>query len=829
VLKRIASLVLTLWFGAAYASAGTGVVVTEKAGSQSVKLAGADGAISIAVSANDYEVVKIAANLFAEDVNRVTGKKPRIQEKANSRQMFIVGTLGHSELIDKLVSTGKLRNVTGLRGVWEGTLSQVVLNPFPGVRKAFVIAGSDRRGTAYGLMQLSGLIGVSPWYWWADVPIKHRDQLFVTSSAPAVDRPQVKYRGFFINDEDWGMNPWARTTFEPEQGNIGPKTYKKVFELMLRLRLNYLWPAMHAVTAEFGSIPENITLADQYGIVAGASHCEPMLYNNVHWNERRQGPWDYTTNKEAIDSIWEKTVKERSSKEAVWTVGIRGIHDQSMEGSRDIQTRIATMTEVLRDQRAILNQYVTKQWGPVAQVFVPYKEVLRIYDAGLQVPSDVTLLWVDDNFGYIRRLSSLEERKRAGGSGVYWHLSYYGGPHSYTWINTTPPALIWEELHKAWENDARNIWVINVGDIKPMEIGIDYFARLAWNPEKMGPDSQPLFLHKFLSDTFGREQARELQELLTEYYRLGTIHKPELMNRAWALSLSPESADTLHRAYEDLLQRERNVAATIPAAERDAYVETIGFPVRVLGESGLIFMADRKSQLGIDVAANRKKVIALRDDLTKEVENYNTGIAGGKWKNMMPGLVTAKDLTSWSSQVRWPWGEKTQSGKIAAVSGILPEEQYWRNAASADHERKAGDTSWRKVDGLGVSAHAMALLPVNAQRSWEKNLRIAPYLEYDFKAKAGDANAYIDFLPTMRIYPGMKLRVAISVDGNEPALYDIPGASGSEDEYGPVRSAAVQNNYVRLRVPLHQLTQGKHSFRISAVDPGPIVDRVWLP
>jgi hypothetical protein len=722
VLKRISSLVFILWSIAACASASTGVTVTGNVNGQGVKLAGADGAISIAVSANDYEAVKIAAGLFADDVNRVTGKKPRIQETAKSEQVLIAGTLGHSQLIDELARTGKLKDVAGLRGVWEGTLSQVVLAPFPGVKKAFVIVGSDRRGTAYGLMQLSELIGVSPWYWWADVPVKHRDQLFVTISAPAVDRPQVKYRGFFINDEDWGINPWARTSFDSEQGNIGPKTYQKVFELMLRLRLNYLWPAMHGVTAEFGSIPDNIALADRYGIVAGASHCEPMLYNNVHWDESRQGHWDYTTNKPAIDAIWEKTVKARSSQEAVWTVGIRGIHDQSMEGARDIPTRIATMTEVLHDQRALLSQYVTKRWGPVAQVFVPYKEVLRIYDAGLQVPSDVTLLWVDDNFGYLRRLSSLEERKRAGGAGVYWHLSYYGGPHSYTWINTTPPALIWEELHKAWENDARNIWVINVGDIKPMEIGIDYFARLAWNPEKMGQDSQPQFLHNFLSDNFGPEQARELSELLAEYYRLGTIRKPELMNRAWALSLTPERADTLRHEYENLLQSEKNISAAMPAAERDAYVETIGFPARVLAESGLIFMADRKSQLGVDVAANQKQVDALRDDLTKEVDHYNTQIAGGKWKNMMPGLVTAQDLTSWSSQVRWPWGERPQAGMIASAPGILPEEQHWRNAASADRNGEAGNAGWRMVDGLGASGHAMALLPVNAQSNWEKNL-----------------------------------------------------------------------------------------------------------
>ncbi|MGC3989038.1 MAG: glycosyl hydrolase 115 family protein [Chthoniobacteraceae bacterium] len=563
-------------------------------------------AAQVVVDAADAQVVQVAAGLFAGDVERVSGVKPVVGKAVSAKTpVIIAGTLGKSVLVDQLAAAGKLKDLAKLKGGWETTLWQIVEQPFPGVAQALVIVGSDRRGTAYGLMDLSAKIGVSPWCWWADVPAQPHSALVIQVPAPETDAPAVKYRGIFINDEDWGLNQWAAKTFDPEFKNIGPKTYDKVFELMLRLRLNYIWPAMHACSAEFGSQPENIALADKYGIVAGASHCEAMLFNNVHWDKATQGPWNYRTNREAIHSTWENNVKSRSTEEAVWTLGIRGIHDAPMETPpKDTAGKLELLTTILRDQRALLDQYVTKQYGPVAQCFVPYKEVLPVYDAGLQVPDDVTIVWVDDNFGYLRRLGAPADRKRSGGAGVYWHISYFGSPHSYTWINTTPPALMWEELYKAWENDARRLWVLNVGDIKPMEIGIDYYAKLAWNPEAAGPDSQPRFLREFAAAHFGEKLAQPIAELLGEFYRLGTIRKPELMERAWALALPEPVAAQLQGDYSRLLQTEQKIAAAIPAESRDAYFEMVGFPARVLGASGLIFMADRRAQLGKEAGAD---------------------------------------------------------------------------------------------------------------------------------------------------------------------------------------------------------------------------------
>lgn len=822
---RLCAAVAGLALLTACAAAAEAVEIASAPKAASVKLAADGKAGLVIVSADDFPVVKLAAGFFAEDVARATGTRPVVAPSPEGDVAVIAGTLGHSQVIDQLARSGKLKQVEAIKTRWEATLSEIVENPLPGVKRALVIVGSDRRGTAYGLMQLSEKIGVSPWYWWADMPVRRRAALYLQSSAPDIEMPGVKYRGIFINDEDWGLIPWVQKTFDPKQGNIGPKTYEKVYELMLRLRLNYLWPAMHGVSTEFGAIPENAALADKYGIVMGSSHCEPMLFNNVHWDEKTQGKWDYTVNKDAIHGIWQKTAKDRSEDEAVWTIGIRGIHDAGMEGPNDTPTRMATLTEVFKDQRAIIDQTVTKKWGPVAQIFVPYKEVLPIYDAGLEVPPDASLVWVDDNFGYIRRLSNPAERKRPGGSGVYWHLSYYGGPHSYTWINTTPPALMWEELHKAWENDARTVWVINVGDIKPMEIGIDYFSKLAWAPDSMGPDSAAKFLHSFAAQNFGKALAPKLSAFLAEYYRLGSIRKPELMQRAWALSLTPQRAAELTRRYTKLATQEKEIAAAIPPAARDAYVETIGFPARVLSSSGLIFMADRQVQNGVEAAANEKKIASLRDGLTAEVDAFNTKLAGGKWNGMMPGLVTGQKLSAWSSQVRWPWGEEASQATPAAS----PAEQNWRDAASANRQAGADGAAWHAIDGLGITGKAVALLPASLSSSWRDKSGAAPYLEYDFTSKAQDQEAFIDFLPSFRTYPGMKLDVAVRVDGKDPVLYEVPGSSGSEDERGTIRSDAVQNNYVRLRVPLPQLEPGKHRFRITAVDPGAVIERVWLP
>lgn len=811
-------------------AAAVPLTVTDSPGGRDAVLFDGRWIAPIIVETNVDPAVRRAAHDLVDDFYRVTGIKPVLANQLSADHKFpvIIGTLGEGGTVDQLSAGGKL-DPTGVVGQWESYVLQVVTNPVAGVSRALVIAGSDRRGTIYGIYQLSEMIGVSPWYWWADVPVANKKKVALRGDILKQSPPGVKYRGIFINDEDWGLHPWAAKTFDPEFGDIGPKTYAKVFELMLRLRLNYLWPAMHECSKAFGSVPENAALAHEYGIVMGASHCEPMLYNNANWNQRTHGRWNYALNRDTIHGIWEETAKERGQFEAVWTLGIRGVHDRGMERPPDdMPGKIKLMSEIFRDQRDLLDSHVTKKWGSVAQCFVPYKEVLPIYDSGLAVPDDVTLMWVDDNFGFIRRLSNPAERKRSGGSGVYWHLSYYGGPHSYLWINTTAPALLWEELHKAWENDARTMWVINVGDIKPMEIGMDYFSKLAWNPEGFPLGAQRQFLQDFAAENFGEALAPKLADLLMEFYRLGTIRKPELMERKWALSLTPERANQLEQDYQKLLDQERLLAAAIPAQARDAYTELIGFPAQVLGASGQVFMADRNLQEGRDAATSEQKIACLRGELEAQVGNFNTNLAGGKWNRMMPGLVTAKDLMAWNSQVRWPWGESRPTNRPAGAPSSAAG-RIWRDAATADRQTAVAQARWSVVEGLGPSGKAVVLKPANLTARWEENDPGAPALEFDFQSKAGAAEALVDFLPTFRLYPGTKLRVSVSVDDGEPAIVEVPGSGGAQDENGQTRSLGVQDNYVRARVPLTALTAGNHTFKIRAMDPGVVIDQIALP
>jgi hypothetical protein len=794
-------------------------------------LVSANGSADIVVDANDYPVVKLAADLFSADVERVTGKRPIVQPgKAASKQIILVGTLGHSPLIDQLAAAGKLGKLDSLRDHWETTLWQMVDQPFPGVDRAFVIVGSDRRGAAYGLMALSEKIGVSPWYWWADVPVKKQGALTISASGPEIQSPSVKYRGIFINDEDWSLIPWVSKTFDPDLKNIGPKTYEKVFELLLRLRLNYLWPAMHPCSTEFASIPENYQLADKYAIVMGSSHCEPMLQNNVWW-PKDKGEWRYDVNHDNMLAYWEASATARGADEAVWTLGMRGIHDAPMQGPPGIPDRVALLGQAITDQRALIEKDVSTQWGPVAQCFIPYKEVLPLYDAGLPVPPDVTIVWTDDNFGYFRRLSAPAERDRPGGAGFYYHFEYYGNPRSYSWLGTTAPALAWEEMSKAWNNGAHTLWVINVGGLKPREVGIDFFSRLAWNADASGPDAQPRFLHDFAARTFGPEHADDIAALLGEFYRLGQIHKPEEMDRGWTSRLPADQVAQLQKDYQGLLDREKALAAQIPAESQDAWFELVGYPTQVLAAAGLVFMDDRLAQLGTDAAANQAAVGQMKELIDSQTKVYNEQIAGGKWRYMMPNgnLDAPPGKGNWKS-IDWPWMDASDAKPDGP---LIDSETGLEVFKGGDFSRKTdqGDAHWAVIEGLGHSGKAVEVVPASLHDSWSSpdGASSAPSLEYDFESKGTDGEAIISFLPTFRVYPGMKLRVAVSVDDAAPALLEVPGSSGTEDERGPVRSVGVRDNRVSLHVPLASLAAGKHTLKIRAVDPGAVIDEIVLP
>ncbi len=608
-------------------------------------------AADVLVSPGDFKVVRIAAEDLAADVERVTGVRPKVRAEAAglSSHAVLVGTLGKSAFIDDLAREGKI-DAKSLRGSWESFLIATVRDPLPGVRVGLVVAGSDRRGTAYGVYELSQAAGVSPWHWWADVVPERLRQLFVAAGTRRMGPPSVKYRGVFLNDEDWGLQPWAAKTFEPETGDIGPKTYARLFELLLRLKANTVWPAMHEVTRAFNADPRNPKVADDYAIVMGSSHAEPMLRNNVgEWKDDKK-LYDYTKNAEGVRAYWEERVRENGAFENLYTLGMRGIHDSAIQGPKTPAERVKLLEQIFADQRALLARHVNADATKVPQVFIPYKEVLADYRKGMKVPGDVTVVYTDDNFGYIRSFPAPEERARRGGFGVYYHVSYLGRPLSYLWLQTTPPALVWEEMRKAYRHGARELWVLNVGDLKPAEAATEFFMQMAWDAERWRHDNPQHFLRQWAAREFGPGASEEIASVMDEYYRLGFARKPEHLQ--WHLPGEPDRPSDLAHfdygdeaqarldAYDSLMARVSRLYPTIPAPLRDAYYQLVLYPVRGAALANRRFFAAEKAALYAAqgrASAGRWAKHALNADrlMDEETRFYNEKLSGGKWRHMM--------------------------------------------------------------------------------------------------------------------------------------------------------------------------------------------------
>ena len=605
----------------------------------------------ILVSAEDFKVVQIAAENLAADVERVTGKKPVVRNDANGLHGHVVfaGTIGKSSFVDSLVSQGKL-DVSQLRGQWESFLITTVSNPLPGVSMGLVIAGSDRRGTTYGIFELSEAIGVSPWYWWSDVTPRHRDHLFVAPGTRRAGPPSVQYRGIFINDEDLGLQPWAAKTFDPKLGDIGPKTYARVFELLLRLKANTLWPAMHSCTKAFNLYADNKQVADDYAIVMGSSHAEPMLRNNVtEWVEKHED-YNYIENRDGVRRYWEQRVEENGKFENIYTIGMRGIHDSPIVGPKTQPERIKVLEQIFADQRGLLAKHVKQDVSTVPQIFCPYKEVLSDYRNGLKVPDDVTIVFPDDNFGYIRYLPTEAERKRSGGFGVYYHVSYLGGPLSYLWLDTTPPSLIWEEMSKAYDHGVRKFWMLNAGDIKPAEVSIDLFMQMGWDISKWQQHNLNNFLVDWAERKFGPRKAYEAASILDQYYRLGFARKPEHLQWNFANEDSKPTAltafdygDEIQQridAYEALKDQADRLYATCPPLLKDALYETVVYPVRASALANRRYFSFEKAREYLAQGrASASEWMRAGEEATRllnlETTYFNEKLAGGKWRHMM--------------------------------------------------------------------------------------------------------------------------------------------------------------------------------------------------
>lgn len=627
-------------------------------GSNVFSLVGKKDKACVYYDAKDFEVVKTTAGLFANDVKEVSGQLLGVAttKEAPQKNCIIIGTLGHNEWIDQMIAKKKL-DVEPLKNRWESYLVQLVRNPLPGVDKALVIVGSDRRGAAYGLLSVSRTIGVSPWYWWADAPIIKKDQLHLRVDKYISKEPTVKYRGIFINDEDWGLYRWSRDNFEKELGNFGPRTYAKVCELLLRLQANYLCPAMHDASMAFHRIPENRVVADRFAILMGASHCEPLLFNTAsEWKRDKMGEWDYINNKKGVDSVLNVRVKECAPFENVYTLALRGLHDRAMNASNDMGDRKDMLQEALMAQRQMLIDAIGKPGEEIPQAFTPYKEVLDVYDEGLELPDDVTIIWPDDNYGYMKRLSSPKEQKRSGRSGVYYHSSYLGKPHDHLWMNTVSPTLMYEELRKAYDATADRIWLLNAGDIKSCEFAVDYFLTMAFDIDAFNFERAANYRTEWLCGMLGDQYRNEYQDVVNSFYKLAFARKPEFMGWGYQWTTDKHGRErntdtdfslTNYREVDNRLSEYRRIGGIVEnilnnmsdEKQKACFYQSLYYPVKgceLLNR--MVLDGQRNRWYAIQQRASakdlKKSAKACYDSLEVITKGYNS-LLDGKWNHVM--------------------------------------------------------------------------------------------------------------------------------------------------------------------------------------------------
>ena len=591
-----------------------------------------DQPIKLACDNAEEKVVQTALQLFIRDYQSVFSASAAVDARQGN---IIVGTVGKSPLL-KAVSA----DVSALTGKKQAFLLQVLPDG------KLLVAGSDSHGTAYGIMELSRLIGVSPWEWWADVTPEKKTSFVLSAEYQTLQSPSVEYRGIFINDEDWGLMPWSSQTYEPSdiKGHIGPKTNARIFELLLRLRANTYWPAMHECTLPFFLTEGNRKVAEEYGIFIGSSHCEPMVCSAAgEWRRRGQGDYDYVNNSASVYKFWEDRVKEVAQQGNIYTLGMRGVHDGQMQGAKTVAEQKAVLERVLKDQRGLLQKYVNKDVTAIPQAFIPYKEVLDIYNAGLQVPDDVTLIWCDDNYGYIRHFPTAEERARKGGNGIYYHVSYWGRPHDYLWLGTFSPYLLHQQMKLAYDRGIQKMWVLNVGDIKPAEYQIELFLDMAWNIDEVNEIGVTVHLKSWLEREFGSNCAEELLPAMEAHYQLSYIRKPEFMGNTREEERDPKykvikdlpwSEQTISerlRSYTVLSDVVERMESNIPAGRQDAYFQLVKYPVQAAAQMNRKILT---AQLARHSKVDWKQSDAAFDSIASLTQQYNS-LQNGKWNRMM--------------------------------------------------------------------------------------------------------------------------------------------------------------------------------------------------
>ncbi len=652
--------------------------------------------------ADDYPGVTRAIDDLRIDIGRVTSREPALSTaRPKSKTPVIIGTLGKSRLIDSLVKAGKI-HASPITGIWESFIITTVMNPWPGIDQALVIVGSDKRGTIYGIYEVSEQIGVSPWYWWADVPTRHRDTITIKKETYIQGPPAVKYRGIFINDEEPALGPWAREKF----GGINSKMYVHMFELVLRLRGNYLWPAMWGKSFNEDD-PENPRLADEYGIVMGTSHHEPMIRAQQEWTKRKSeignGKWNYLTNQNGLAKFWRDGVERNGKYDNLITIGMRGDGDEPMAEDGNMKANIDLLERIVADQRKMITETVNPEITKTPQLWALYKEVADYYAHGMKVPDDISLLWCDDNWGNLRRVPTATERNRSGGAGIYYHFDYVGSPRSYKWINTNPLPKVWEQMNLAYDYGANRIWIVNVGDLKPMELPIEFFLRMAWNPKAITKENIDGFTHRWAEREFGNEHAAAIADIVSKYAKFNGWRKPELLEPSTFSSVNYQEAERVLAAWQSITHDAENIYAQLTPEFHDAFYQLVLYPTKASATVTRLYIEAGRNQLyaaqgrnsANDHAERARELFKQDDELSKAYHQ----ISGGKWNHMMD--QTHIGYTSWKDP---------QTNILPKLTEVKPSPE-----TSLCFAIEGSDTAW---PGNTMAPELPAFDSLNQQHRW---------------------------------------------------------------------------------------------------------------
>lgn len=649
-------------------------ILSSSGGTGSVQICFRGHASPIVVSSADYPGISKVAAIFQKDIFRVTGVSPElvadsIPEKGS---IIIVGTLGMHSLIDRLIAEGKI-DLSELEGKWEQFIIQTIEQPFAGIERALVIAGSDIRGTIYGMFELSEKMGVSPWYWWADVPVKMHKDIWVKQGRYTLNEPKVKYRGIFINDEAPAMAGWANEKF----GGFNHQFYERVYELILRLKGNYLWPAMWGRSL-FDDDPLSAPLADEYGIVLGTTHHEPMMRAHVEWARYGEGPWDYEKNKSVLRQFWREGLERMGNYESIVSLGMRGDGDEAMSE----ESNITLLKQIINDQREIIEEVTGKPAVATPQLWALYKEVQEYYNKGMRVPEDVTLLLCDDNWGNLRVIPKPGSEFPSGGYGIYYHFDFVGGPRNYKWLNTSPVSRVWEQMHLAYRHGVDQIWLVNVGDLKPMELPISFFLDFAWDPDQIPAEDIPNYHTDWAKQQFGLKYAEEIGAILMQYTKFNGRRKPEMLAPDTYSLVNFNEAENVVREYNALAEVAKKIYNQIPDVQRDAYYQLVLFPVLACANlnelhisTGLNHLYASQGRISANTMAKHVEELFSKDTMLSNY--YHDSISGGKWNHMMS--QTHISYTYWQQPEKdvLPELHLINPGDDAEMGVSVEGSEYW--------------------------------------------------------------------------------------------------------------------------------------------------------